>query len=290
MDYIAMIQSRESVRAFNDTEVPAAALAEIETYFAGGCKKLIPSLAVELRIFGSDAQEKLEGTAGYRDFLIGAPCYLLVLSDEADHYVENAGFIAEDLVLKITELDLCSCWLTFCDGEKIKTALGIQSDKRVAAIVAFGYGRKAEKVLHLNIQNNSIVDVDIRRTYYAPKKGIDDLVYNEKWGRKEGVYDHIGHIGSTLWQALYAASLSPSYLNRQPYGFILDGGDVVLVSQEEECTDGLNQALNLGIVMLHISGVLAQKLYEVPWVLEAPAKDYGLPAGCRAVACCKVYP
>lgn len=289
MDYGAMIQNRESVRAFNDTEVPAAALDRIKGYFADGCRKLIPSLAVELHIFGSDAKEKLEGTAGYRDFLIGAPCYLVILSQEADHYVENAGFIAEDLVLKITELDLCSCWLTFCDGDQIKLALGIQSDKRVAAIVAFGYGRKAEKVLHLNIKNNSIVDVDVKRTYYAPKKGIDNLVYNEKWGRKEGVYDHIGHIGSTLWQALYAASLSPSYLNRQPYGFILDGGDVVLISQEEECTDEMNQALNLGIVMLHVSGVLAQKLYEVPWVLEAPSKDYGLPAYCRAAAYCKVY-
>lgn len=289
MDYSAMIQNRESVRAFYDTAVPASALDEIKIYFADGCKKLIPSLGVELRIFGSDAKEKLEGTAGYRDFLIGAPCYLALLSEEADHDVENAGFIAEDLVLKITELDLCSCWLTFCDGEQVKLALGIQSDKRLCAVVAFGRGRKAEKVLHLNIKNNSIVDVDVRRTYYAPKKGIDGLVYNGRWGQKEGVYDHIGQIGSTLWQALYAASLSPSYLNRQPYGFILDGGTVVLVSQEEECTDEMSQALNLGIAMLHVSGVLSQKLYEVPWILEAPSKDYGLPAGCRVAAYCKVY-
>lgn len=289
MDYSAMIQNRKSFRAFLNTPVPNTALEELQQYFATDCRKLIPSLNVELRIFGSDVKEKLEGSAGYREFMIGAPCYLVILSEDAEYSVENAGFLAEDLVLKITELGLSSCWLAFGDAQKVKEALELQSDKQVRALIAFGYGQKTSKVVRLNIKNNTKVDIKILQSYYNPKIGIGELVYAGKWGESTGVDELIGDMNSTLWRAFYAASLSPSYLNRQPYGFILDGGTVILVAKPDECTDEFNAKLNLGIVMLHFAGVVAQRLYEVPWVMGAPDKEFGLPAGYHAVASCKVY-
>lgn len=289
MDYSAMIQVRKSVRAFLDTPVPAALLEELGRYFNEECKKLVPSLDADLRIFGSDVKEPLEGMAGYSEYTVGAPCYFAILSDKQDNAVENAGFIAEDLILKLTEHTLDSCWLTFQDGEVVKKALGIQSDKELCALVAFGHGRKTSKQIRLNIQNRSKVDVERLRTYYAPKLGIEELVYVETWGRSEGLYDVIGDMNSTLWRAFYAASLSPSYLNRQPYRFVVIGGTVVLVSIEEAATDVISQKLNLGIVMLHFSGVVSKMLYDVPWVMGEPEQKLELPVGCKVVSYCKVY-
>lgn len=289
MDYSAMIQYRKSVRAFLDTPVPAAALDEINEYFYTDCKKLIPNIDVGIRIFKSDVKQKLEGNAGYHELMIGAPCYLVVLSEDAEYDTENAGYVAEDLVLKITELNLSSCWLTVCNPETVKKALGIQSDKHIEAVIAFGYGRRTPKKIRLNITNMSKVDVSIERAYYSPRLGIDDLVFAGKWGEKTGVDAMIGDMNSTLWRALYAASLAPSYLNRQPYGFVLVGGKVVLVAKQDEYTDEISEKLNLGIIMLHFAGVLSQRLYDIPWVMGDPQLDLGLPEGCRAVAVCKVY-
>lgn len=289
MDYCAMIQNRKSVRAFLDTPVPAWTLDEIRHYFATDCKRLIPSIDVEMRIFGSDVKERLEGSAGYQNFMIGAPCYLVLLSQDAEYAVENAGYITEDLVLKMTELNLNTCWITFYDSDLIKDELGISSDKNVCAIVAFGHGAKTSRNIRLNIKNMSNIDVCTERGYYAPKLGIEDMVSVGKWGESAGLYELIGDMDRTLWRAFYGASLSPSYLNRQPYGFVIDGGKIILISKPDDCTDEMNQKLNLGIVMLHFAAIVEQRMYNVPWSMGASGEGLGLPAGCKAVAHCDVY-
>lgn len=288
MDYSAMIQNRKSVRAFLNTEVPDAILNKMDQYFSSDCKRLIPSINTEIRIFGHDVREKLEGAAGYREFMIGAPNYLLVLSEEAEYFTENAGYLAEDLILKLLEWNLNSCWLTFDDEEKIKKALELQSEKHVAAIVAFGYGKKTSKKIRFNIRSMSDIDSDVNREYFSPRLGIDDLVFAGKWGEKNGVYDAIGDMDHMLWRAFYAASLAPSYLNRQPYGFVLDGDKVVLVAKEDKYTDEKSEKLNLGIVMLHFAAVVSQMAGNLTWVMEPYEKDLGLPPECRAVAHCKM--
>ena len=163
MNYIAMIQNRRSVRAFRSKEVSDATLAELRTHYERNCRRLIPELATELVILDADAQSALEGAAGYRQFLIGAPHYLMLLSAPHIHAEENAGYMMEELVLKLTELDIDSCWLTFTDSARIKAALGLTTPLEVAAIVAFGYGEKTQKKLRLNILNMSLVDVTVER-------------------------------------------------------------------------------------------------------------------------------
>lgn len=57
--------------------------------------------------------------------MIGAPCYLVILSEAAEHAGENAGYMGEDLVLKLSDMGLDSCWLTFTDEAKVREALGL---------------------------------------------------------------------------------------------------------------------------------------------------------------------
>jgi hypothetical protein len=283
-----MIQNRKSVREFQDTEVPESILDKIKQYYDSSCKKLVPSIHTELHFFGCGSREKLKGAAGYHDFMIGNADYFVILSDNADFMMENAGFLAEDLILHMTEWNLGSCWLTFKDGEEVKKALKIESDKRVVAIVAFGFEKKSSKRIYLNIKSMSKIDIDVKRGYYSPHLGIDGMVFSGKWGNQSGVYEEIGDMDSPLWQAFYAASLSPSYLNRQPYGFVLDGGTVVLISKSDAYTDENDQKLNLGIVMLHFSAVAAQMTGKLTWTLDSYVKDLGLPPAYKAVAYCRL--
>ena len=45
------------------------------------------------------------------------------------------------------------------------------------------------------------------------------MVHMGSWSNKSGLDEMMDFYDDMLWQSFYAASLSPSYLNRQPYGF-----------------------------------------------------------------------
>ena len=221
-----MIQNRKSVREFRDKVVPFSLLEQIKTYYQRSVRRLISEIGTEMYMFGTDTREALEGAAGYNSFLVGAPQYLVLLSDPHPHGYLNAGFVMEDLILKLTDLELDSCWVTFADGEAVKSALGIESERSVAAIAAFGYGVKTTRRLRLNIRSMSDIDISAKRHYFEPKRSVSELVHKDTWGSRDGLDSAIGFYDDMLWESFYAASLAPSYLNRQAYGFLLEQGKV----------------------------------------------------------------
>ena len=282
MNYAALIQNRKSVREFRDKVVPFSLLEQIKTYYQRSVRRLISEIGTEMYMFGTDAREALEGAAGYNSFLVGAPQYLVLLTDPHPHGYLNAGFVMEDLILKLTDLELDSCWVTFADGEAVKTALGIESDRSVAAIAAFGYGVKTTRRLRLNIRSMSDIDISAKRHYFEPKRSVSDLVHKDTWGSRDGLDSAIGFYDDMLWESFYAASLAPSYLNRQAYGFLLEQGKVTLVSVPDKFNVPIDAELSLGIVLHHFTVVSESWAGQLSWRFapDGPA----LPVGLRAVA------
>jgi hypothetical protein len=89
-----------------------------------------------------------------------------------------------------------------------------------------------------------------------------------------------------LWESLYAATLTPSYLNRQPYRFVLKEHQVILVQKPDEYTDEVSAKLGLGIVMLHFISVASQWSAKVEWKLDENVEGLNLPEGHRIAAVC----
>ena len=286
MDYNALIQNRKSARQFTDKKVSESVWSELEAFYQGPCHRLVPGIRTELRIFGDNTKAALEGAAGYNQFLVGAPQYLVLLSEKAEPAQENAGYIMEDLVLKLVDMGLDSCWLTFTDSEQVKRALGIVSELDVAAIVAFGYGAKVRKIMRINILSMSNVDISAKRHYFDPKRSVSEMVYLNTWGGTAGRDEFIGFYDDMLWEAFYGASLSPSYLNRQAYGFVISDGQVVLVSRPDEYNTELDSKLSLGVVMLHFAAAASAWAGKVSSKLGAEAKQLPLPEGYSVVASC----
>ena len=199
MNYSAMIQNRRSVRAFTDKKVPFSVAQEIKTYYEKSVRRLIPELETQLHLYCDDVKAALEGAAGYNQFLVGAPQYLVLLSARDELAELNAGYIMEDLILNLTDMDLNSCYVTFTDSELIKESLGIESELDVAAIVAFGYGVRTTKRLRLNIKSMSNVDISAKRHYVEPKRGINDMVFLDTWGNNYKLDDYIGFFDDMLW-------------------------------------------------------------------------------------------
>ena len=123
MNYAALIQNRRSVRQFREQIVPFELLTQVKQYYQNAVRRLIPQIETTLYIFGTDAREALEGAAGYHKFLVGAPQYLVLLSSKHPQAGLNAGFVMEDMVLKLADLGLDSCWVTFTDSELVKDVL-----------------------------------------------------------------------------------------------------------------------------------------------------------------------
>ena len=288
MNYSALIQNRKSVREFTDKQVFFGDLDKIRNHYNTSVRRLMPEIKTELRFFGTDSREALEGAAGYNKFLVGAPQYMVLLSEAHKMAHMNAGYIMEDMVLKLTDMDIDSCWVTFTDSEAVKAALDIRSELDVVAIVAFGYGKKTVKRLRLNILSMSNVDVEAKHRYMEPKRCVQDLAFVERWGNSRDLDKYIGFFDDMIWEALYAASLAPSYLNRQAYGFLLNQGGVYLVRRPDKYTTRDDGELSLGIVLHHFSSVAENWMGKLNWSFYPEASVPELPEGHQVVALCSL--
>ena len=288
MNYRALIENRKSVRKFTDKHVSNTDLQQILEYYQLHAKRLVPQIRTDLLIFDTEAREALEGAAGYHNFLVGAPQYLVLLSEGGPQAEENAGYMMEDLVLKLSDMGLDSCWVTFVSSDAVKDSLELDPELEVVAIVAFGYGAKAPKRLRLNILSMSNVDISAKRHYFEPKRGVHDLVFLDTWGNNYKLDDYIGFFDDMLWEAFYAASLAPSYLNRQAYGFVIHDGNVILVRRPDLYNSEIDEKLSLGIVMLHFAAVAEEWAGKIQWKFGEEAAQIKLPEGYEVVASCAV--
>lgn len=289
MEYMERIKERKSVRAYKEKKIPDQVLEELRAHFENGMR-LIPDIEMELYFLDSDVKDKLEGAAGYKGFMIGAPRYTLLLSERKEYYIENAGYAGEDLVLKMTALGLGSCWLSCRDSDRVKESLGLRSDKEVVAIIAFGYKERESKIISLYIKSMSDVDVKVRKGYELPHMTVDEMVSLHRWG--EAPAHRLEEMGQTaLLDAFQAACLAPTYRNRQPYGMIFDTDQaavVALVIREDEHTDETSAKLNAGVIMQHFAAVLSPWHPGLSWQMGTLDKDYGLPPDHSIVAHCSV--
>ena len=110
----------------------------------------------------------------------------------------------------------------------------------------------------------------------------------ERWGSDRNLDKYIGFFDDMLWESLYAASLAPSYLNRQAYGFLLNQGNVWLVRRPDQYTTKDDGELSLGIVLHHFSSVAENWMGKLNWRFYPEASALELPEGHEAVAVCSL--
>ena len=284
MNYPVLIQNRKSYREFTDRQVSVDVMKRLEHYYLSELKTLAPEIRTQLLFFGTDSRVALEGAAGYHQFLVGAPQYLVLMSEKHRLAHINGGYIMEDLVLKLLDLGLDSCWVTFTDSEEIKEVLGIDSAMDVVAIIAFGYGKKTVKRMGLNIRSMSNVDIRAKHRYMEPKRSIRDLTHVDTWGNSRNLESRIGFYDEMLWEALYAASLAPSYLNRQAYGFLLHDGGISLVARPDEYNTRIDGDLSLGAVLLHFTAVAENWTGKLNWRFDSKPQGLGIPQDHKLIA------
>lgn len=281
--YEEIVKRRHSCRNFTEKKVEDSALDEVKSYYEE-CESLVPSIETELVFFDRFVGERLGASVGYNGFIIKAPEYFAVFSDPEEHYLENAGFIAQGITLKLTQLNIAACWLTVNDAEFAKKALGINTDKKFAAVVAFGYRNKEGDDLRLDIVSPSNVKMVKVGEKVAPKMSLNDLLYHKRYGKplEETLF-------SELEDALRAISTSQSFFNRQPYRVIVDDDMISLIGLPDDMTSESDACLNYGIVMFNFYSVMdSVRTNAAKWSFEPAGRELGLPDGCTYIAKCRI--
>ena len=143
--YEQIVANRHSCRNFAKKPVGEDLLYKLLTYYDDRTRNLTEHIKTFIKFFDGSVCEKLGHYVGYNGHCIKAPAYMVVYSEEKGRYLENAGFIAEALTLKMTELGLSACWQTVNNAEAVKEVLGKETDMVVACVVAFGYRDKKNK-------------------------------------------------------------------------------------------------------------------------------------------------
>ena len=288
MDYKNLIMNSKSVRSFKDEAIDEKVFNEIKDFVLSS-KVLVPGIEIGIKFFEKEEIfNKINGLAGYEGFLVDAPYYMVMVSEDKPHYTANAGYIGEKARLKATDLGVDSCWITFNDGDKILENIGADLGKKLVALIAFGHAKEAKKkMINPTKSGENYSKSEMAKAFDAPseRKAIEEIVYMDKWGQ---AVDLDALEERALLDAFSYVRLAPSALNRQPWRFIVDGGKVVLVVDEAELGSGYEGRIDSGIAMLYFGAVIDATLLDSKWDLDADLSKYEIPEGFRAVGYCNV--
>jgi len=287
MDYKNLIPKMKSVRNYKKTEVSQQIIKELKHFYEKG-RKLVDEIEIEVFVKDkAEVFEQLECVAGYKENMIEAPQYIIILSDERDYYIENTGYIGQNLMLKAHELGVDSCWITFKNDDEIKKKLMMNSNKKLAAIIAIGYDNNKIKIFNdANIGfNPSKADIKIVEDNISARLGAEDVVFMNKWGNSADA-DDLSSRG--LLDGFNYARLAPSTLNRQPWRFILDDNMVVLAIRNDENINNYEGKVDTGIVMLYFESIIDATLFDATWIMGKPDKAFNIPDDFLIVGYCNI--
>lgn len=148
-----MIKKRRSIRAYKTRKVPFSKIVKIceAARYApmAGNIYTIRLIVVE----DKEKKAKLAEASFHQDFIAEASHVIVVCSDLSllkRSYGERAfiygrqqaGAAIQNMLLKITELGLASCWIGAFDENAVKRILRIPESIQVEALLPVGFGRE----------------------------------------------------------------------------------------------------------------------------------------------------
>ena len=121
--YENIVKKRNSCRGFSNKKVPEDVLADVRNYYDNDESAIVEGIRTELKFYSADSYELLKQHVGYNGICIKAPGYFVLYSEKGDHFIENAGYIAQGLTLRMAEHGVATCWMTIVDAAAVKKAL-----------------------------------------------------------------------------------------------------------------------------------------------------------------------
>lgn len=140
MSNIELMKKRISTRKFKEEKISESDIESIMQY-AANVKPLFSDIKWSIQI--TDKTEVIKGmisAVGKMYYKVFSPNYILLSSEISEKSNENIGYVGQQIVLKLTELGIGSCWI----GAPIKKSsfeknFDINSNERYVIMIAIGY-------------------------------------------------------------------------------------------------------------------------------------------------------
>jgi nitroreductase len=270
MDVLEAISRRVSVRSYQPEPADMSLLEEIGR--SGEQAEALTNADMQFHLLSNEQIGKeIKGIIGDYGKIIRAPHYFVLVAQECEGYVVDAGFRFEQLILEATRNNLGTCWVGGMFKESsIRSTLGLDGTSRVIALTpigraaAPGMGGRAIKGL-------------VRS---SKRKPVSDIFC---WQRRGGALPESILSNERLVQVLEATRWAPSWANKQPWRFILGSKEVLVYKQMRQNKEGKDyHLLDCGIAMAHLH--LAARALGIggQWELgrfDVPGAPHAEPVG-----------
>jgi len=163
MDVKTAIQSRRSIRKYENKQIPREVLEDLLE-----SARIAPSANnaqgwYMIAITDKDTLTKLVPISGHQKFVGECSLYLVGVTEPSVYYSAIDMTIALDhLSLRALELELGTCWIGDFESDKVKQLLGIPAERDVPICMTVGFPA----------QNPAA----------RKRKPLSQLLHKEKWG------------------------------------------------------------------------------------------------------------
>ncbi|UCH50609.1 MAG: nitroreductase family protein [Chloroflexota bacterium] len=279
VNIISAIHRRISVRHYEPRPVPEEVLQSVvksgETSVA-----LDDDIRIRFHLIedGKLVSEQMTFLTGGKWLFGSSPHFIIATSEEKPLFMLNMGFRMEQMILFATEQGLGTCWIGGLFTEKrMGTFLGLEKDERVIALTPIGYpdtslyGRIIHGLIHLG-------SPDSRK-----RKRLEQIAFGTNWGSPLETQD------DELLEALECARLAPSWVNAQPWRFLVNGREIVAAADASgrysSVRDGKHYyRLDVGIAMAHFFLAAKEIGWDGSWHVTGfdpvhVVKQYAIPEG-----------
>jgi len=229
-EWLAAVARRHSRRAFDGRPVPATSLDALEQVCAG----FTPFADARTVLVREPAVDVFTGAIGSYGKVKDAPHVLLFIGDERSSTCQwHVGYVGEAAILEATALGLDTCWVG-----------GFFNAARTSKLVALGPGERVLAISPVGFATNALGFAEKGMRLAASSHG------------RMTVAEIAPDTTSGAWPdwavaAVETARLAPSAVNRQPWRFRLDAGDLVIARDNAREMPKVAKRLDCGIAMLH---------------------------------------
>jgi nitroreductase len=270
MNIQEVIHRRISVRAYQSEP---ASLVDLEAVRLAG-EQASALTRTEMRFhLCTDAQmgKEIKGIIGDYGKTIHAPHYIVLAAREGEGYLIDAGFRFEQMVLNATEKGLGTCWVGLMFKEaSLRATLGLDSSWRMIVLSPIGHALE-----------NSLTNRLLRTL--AGSKGRKPIEQRFFWQRHNEMLPASITLDQRLMQVLEATRWAPSWMNKQPWRFVLREKEILVYKVGQQEREGKNYTLlDCGIAMCHLQLAAKELGIRGRWELgsfEVPGSTGVAPIG-----------
>lgn len=290
MNLLEIMKERKSTREFSNRALSEADQQKVSELLKGPFNVTGHEM-VEMRVLneGRDVFEALKGRAGYSGVMIEAPQYIAFLADRTEDAYQAVGFMGEAILFNLFVEEIGSCWISIDDKDEAKAALGMDSKKELAALIAIGYPQgenfiakffqnfKANKSSPISEGGYGNYKVEYRAdgNEYSGREATRNFVYLDYFGNETDL-DELEERG--LDEAFYYIKQAPSWANRQPWRYILRGYELIMAVEHNPKNSHEMDMLEAGIAMYYVNLVFNEIGISGTWVSKPVEENLRIPS------------